>query len=427
MFSLTPKRKDIVMNEKLKKEIFSNVCGYDDVKDELLLVKSWYQDDAILNDPLITLPKGIIFYGVPGCGKTLLMREYSNSFDCPKYVVEGNTSNVSDEIHNTFLKAREDKFAIVLIDEIDLLIAKNAQSLRVIQQELDGIDNKGSILVLASTNNFYDIPDSLLRSGRFDRKISINRPDRESRKELFIKFLTEFGISVNDINLDHIARVCARLTCSDVKAVCNDLYLRCKTNVSTEEVEKSYHRILDDEYGDSTKINKNIRVAVHEVGHSLMALHFKENWSFYSAYFNNSGGYTIINELNENEDTVQKREQKIMISLAGYLAEEVIYKDHDVGSYSDYQKAFDLCTRLIERVCIKGIKHLIPSYSDNSDRYESMKKREENEKLVQKLFNKYEKQVRKFLRKNKETINTLSNKMFENGRLTYKDITNVSL
>ena len=415
------------MNEKLKNEIFNKVCGYDDVKDELLLIKSWYQDDAILTNPIITLPKAILFFGVPGCGKTLLMREYSNSFNCPKYVVEGNTSNVPDEIHNIFLRAREDKFAIVLIDEIDLLIEKNAQALRVIQQELDGIDNRGSVLVLASTNNFYDIPNSLLRSGRFDRKIPINRPDRESRKELFIKFLTEFGISLDDINLEHIARVCSRLTCSDVKAVCNDLYLRCRNKVSTEEVEKSYHRILDDDYGDSSRVNKNLRVSVHEIGHVLMALKFKNNWSFYSAYFSNDGGYTIINELNENEDTVEKREQRIMISLSGYLAEEIIYKNHDVGSYSDYQKAFDLCTRLIERVCIKGVKHLIPSYSDNSDRYESTKKRMENEKLVQKLFHKYEKRVRKFLTKNKKTLNNLSNLMFENGRLSYKDFTSISL
>ena len=415
------------MYEKLKQEIFNDVCGYDNVKDELLLIKSWYLNDELLSNPSVSLPKGILFYGEPGCGKTLLMREYSKSFDCPKYIVEGNSINVADEVHNIFVKAREDKFALVIIDEIDLLIEKSAQSLRVIQQELDGIDNKGSILVLASTNNFYEIPSSLTRTGRFDRKIHIHRPDKESRALLFTRFLTEFGISLENINIEHIARACGHITCSDVKAVCNDLFLRCGKNANTEEVEKSYRRVTEDEYGNESEINKDIRVAVHESGHALMALNFKDNFAFHSAFFNCDGGYTVINETNEKEDTVEKREQRIMISLAGYLAEEVIYKKHGVGSYNDYQKAFDHCTRLIERVCIKGISHLIPRYQDNGDRFETPEKRKRNEKLVLSLLRKYEKKTRKFLSKPKKELETLADKMFSQGQLSYKDAASLSL
>lgn len=414
------------MYEKLKQEIFQNVCGYDDVKEELLLIKSWYLNDELLENPAIELPKGILFYGEPGCGKTLLMREYSNSFNCPKYVVEGNSSNVADEVHNIFVKAREDKFALVIIDEIDLLIEKSALSLRVIQQELDGIDNKGSILVLASTNNIYEIPNSLTRTGRFDRKIHIHRPDKEARELLFTKFLTEFGVSLENINLPHLARVCGLLTCSDVKAVCNDLFLRCGKNGTTEEVEKSYRRVTEGEYGSGRKVRKDIRVAVHECGHVLMGLHFKNNYAFHSAHFSQEGGYTVINETNENEDTVEKREQRIMISLAGYLAEETVYKRHEVGSYNDYQKAFDLCTRLVERVCVKGVSHLIPRYQDNGDRFESPQKRRQNEKLVLSLLRKYERKARKYLRKHKKELVDYADKMYHQGQLSYRDITSLS-
>ena len=410
-------------NEVKKEVLFSNIYGYEDIKKELNLIKRWFENKELLNNPLVALPKAVLFYGRPGCGKTLFVREYSNSFDCPKYIIEGNKANIAEEISSIFKKAKEEEFAIIMIDEIDLLINDNSINLRILQQELDGIDNKGHILVLATTNYIEDLPLALLRDGRFDRRIPVYYPNSDARKIMFTKFLTEFGISLENINIEHIAKVCSNCTCASIKSVCNDVFLRCDSGkATTEDVELSYRRIIDEEYSSKTEVYKDYRVAVHECGHALMAMRFKEDFAFYSTSFKDYGGVTIANAVNENKDTIKKRESNIKISLSGYLAEEIVLGFHDVGSYSDYEKAQDGCVRLVERVCVKGLKHLIPSYSSNDDRYESSKKRKANEKLVDKLLNKYVKDTRKYLKKHKTDIRKMADFMYQNGRLTYKDV-----
>ena len=415
-------------NEVKKEVMFSNIYGYEDIKKELALIKGWFENKELLNNPLVSLPKAVLFYGRPGCGKTLFVREYSNSFSCPKYVIEGNKSNIAEEISSIFKKAKEEEFAIIMIDEIDLLINDNSLNLRILQQELDGIDNKGHILVLATTNYIEDLPSALLRDGRFDRRIPVYYPDADARQTMFSKFLTEFGISLENINLPHVAKVCCDCTCASIKAVCNDVFLRCGSGpATTEDVEFSYRRIIDEEYSSKTEIYKDYRVAVHECGHALMAMRFKDDYNFYSTSFKDYGGVTIANAIDEKKDTIKKRESNIMISLSGYLAEEVILGFHDVGAYSDYQKAQDGCTRLIERVCIKGVTHLIPNYLSNDDRYESPEKRKQNEKLVDKLMNKYVRSARKYLKRHKQDIRKMADFMYQNGRLTYKDVESLNV
>lgn len=159
---------------------FKNVYGYEEVKKELNLIKTWYEDETILNNPKIALPKGILFYGTPGNGKTLFVREFLNNFNVPKYIVEGRNENTSMEIKRMFEKAKKEKFAIVVIDELELLVEENSKEQRILQQELDGVVQKGTILVLATANNIRKVGDPLLRPGRFDKKIEISKPDRES-------------------------------------------------------------------------------------------------------------------------------------------------------------------------------------------------------------------------------------------------------
>lgn len=414
----------------MKELEFKNVYGYQEVKNELNLIKSWYEDESIISNPKITLPKGVLFSGSPGNGKTLFVREFISNFNVPKYIIEGRNENTALEIKRVFEKAKKEKFAIVVIDELELLIPEDSKEQRILQQELDGVVQKGSILVLATANKINKIGTPLLRPGRFDKKIIIDKPDRESRKEIFKNMLINLGIDVSHINFDHVAKHCRQISGATIKAICNDVYLRCKDSVvSEEEIEHSYERVCNDELGKIPHTANNYKIAIHEAGHALLALHFKENWSFYKARFEEGGGVTETEEVVENITTLEKREQAIMIGFGGYLAEEVMFGYHDYGSANDFEKVHDLCRRLVERTCVFGLKYHITSAGEEACYWH----RETNmtaakiEKLTYKLMGKYERKVRRFLKKHKSELERFAQYMCQNNYVSYRDIEKLGL
>lgn len=410
------------MNQVVKEQ-FANVYGYKEVKEELKRIIGWFNDPEKLNDKKVVLPKGVLLYGDPGNGKTLFVREIKSSFSYPIFEIKGKDENVAEEIIETFTKAKAEKFSIIIIDEIDLLIDKDNKVKRALQQEMDGISDSSNILVLATCNYIHDLPDALLRPGRLDRKIEINDPDCETREEMFRHFLDKLEIDTTKINVTRVAKN-ANCNAATIQAICNDAYLRCGSNVTTRDLEKSYDRIERGNLKDNRTL-RDYRVAIHEAGHVLATLASKNNYEFYEASFANYGGYTETNPVDENKDTISKREENIVISLAGYIAEETLLGRHDVGSYKDYQRAHDNVTRLIERVCIKGISHLIPAYDDNRDRYETPLKRFINELYVHRLLNKYVRKTKRLIRRNKEVVREIADKLYENGIFTYLDAENV--
>ena len=404
-----------------KDDLFKDVLGYDAIKKELKLIRSWLLDKELLKDERITLPSGILFHGAPGCGKTLFLREYSKSFNCPVFVIEGKTDCTTKEINEVFEKARKEELAIVLIDEIDLLIGEDSQIERSLQNELDGINKKGQILVMATTNSLRALHAPLLRKGRFDRLIEVNYPDKKSREYIYEKFLKEFDIDTANINIKHIASLSTRCNGAEIKTICNDVYLRCRNKVTTEDIEESYERIHNDGFSEDSLEYRNMRVAVHEVGPALMNRRYENDFSLYQAKFFRGGGVTITYDVDENLDIIRKREESIRIAFAGCMAEKVIYGKSDLGSLRDLEIARDLIHRLVEFTCVKGLKRFVPSYFDCSERSDTETHKRENEKVINKLMKKYSRESYRYLKKNKKTIIELANKMYESGKLVPQD------
>ena len=413
----------------MKQLELNNVYGYPEVKDELTRLKGWYEDETIVTNPNITLPKGVLFYGGPGNGKTLFVREFLNNFDVPKFSVEGRNENTASEIQRVFEKAKKEKFAIVVIDELELLVPKGSKAQRTLQQELDGVVQKGTVLVLATANDISEVASPLKRPGRFDKRIHIGEPDRESRKQIFGKMLEDLGIDTANINLDHVSKHCTGISGATIKAICNDVYLRCKDSLITEEeIELSYERVKKGELGKVPATANDFNIAIHEAGHALLALHFKENWSLYKAKFTEEGGQTEVEEVKENNMTLEKRIQGIMIGCGGYVAEEVIFGYHEYGCYDDYEKSHDYCRRLVERSCVYGVKHHITdSNSSNAYHRHSPRKERKIETLTYRLMRKYEGKVRRFFKAHKKELVTFANHMCEHNSVSYRDIESLGL
>ena len=413
----------------MKDLVFKNVYGYQEVKDELNRVKNWYENKDFLTNPKITLPKGILLYGRPGNGKTLFVREFINNFDCPKFIIEGRNENTALEIKRVFEKAKKEEFAIVVIDELELLVQKNSREQRILQQELDGVEQKGSVLVVATANDIDEVGSPLKRPGRFDKKIRIDKPDRSSRADIFKHMLLDLEADISDFNFEHVGKHCTNVSGADIKAIVNDVYLRCqKAQITEEEIELSYERVKDGDIGKKPRALNNYKIAIHEAGHALMAIHFKENWSLYKAKFTESGGACEIEEVEEDYSTIEKKIQDVQIGLGGYLAEEIIFGYHEYGCYEDLEKVHDICRRFIERSASFGIEYHITDSGHSVDSWhlETPRLRAKIEKKTYSLMKKYEKQVRKYLKAHVSELKAFAELMCEQGCVSYRDIGKVA-
>lgn len=407
----------------IKTPNFDEVAGYKEVKEELKTIFSWYFDKELQNNKDIFLPTGILFYGSPGNGKTLFMREYIKAFQVPTFLIKGKDHQI-DEIHSAFEKARQEKLAIIVIDELDMLISNKKDVERVLQSELDGINKKGQILVLATTNRLLGISDALKRQGRFDRIILIGKPDKESRVEIFKHYLSKLHIDINSIDIDYLCRVCALLSGAEIKSLINDAYLRNKGGITTKDLEDAYDRIRS---GDFVKDNpldyKDYNCAIHEAGHVVMALKYREDFRIYSTKFVFNGGITKTYPLDEKRmDRIKNIIAIMQVSLSGALAEHLFFKTHDTGLSDDLEKTYRIAKELVERVCDKKFISFTPHYHFEYDRSDTNVHKLKNERRIQKVIYKQSKFAYRYLKKHKNDIKLIADALYDKGQLTYQEI-----
>ena len=409
--------------------MFEKIAGYNDVKEELIRIRSWFIDfyENPTNDN-IRLPKGILFYGSPGNGKTLFIEEYSNSFGFPVIFFKGNDDNISMEIHNAFNKSKEFDFSIILIDEIDQLIGGRESVERSLKEELDGITSNKNVLVLATTNSINGLDNSLLRSGRFDRQIRISSPDFDSRKELFSYYVNLLNIK-GDFDFDYLSRITHGICCADVTAILNDVLLRCGNWVNTDDIEKSFNRIIQKNINcnfvfDPSKAN--IEIAYHEVAHALLINKYSSSHYFYKAFFRQDyqGGCTTSMPLDEDECGSEYCYQDIEISLAGYVITQLKLKRLDNGCIDDLQRARSNAVMLVNKLGASGPDIVLPYYC-NLERMETEIRRRKNEREIEKIIRKSLRAVKKYLKENMDKIEILVKIMMEKGFIKKNDLDNV--
>lgn len=394
----------------MENDFLEKVYGYRTIKEELKLIRDWYLDKDIENDKL---PKGIIFYGNPGEGKTHLMREYSNSFGCPVYVIDGDSDNVFDEITNTYEKARKDQMAIVVIDELDKLIKDDNRMARILQAQLDGFEKNDSVLTLASANYFDDIPEPLVREGRFDRHMEISLSDEKDVEDVIRGFTKDLGLTISDDDICELIDVFAYRSPSIIRASLNDSYLRHGKSIKAEHVIKSLDFI---KYGYVENMNKDdllYNTAVHEAGHALYVYKYCKTQKFLRASFNKNGGVTVFKN-EQGRDTSVGRIEDINSALAGLIAEEVVLGRHDVGCSSDLDKAHDTAFRLMNRTCLSDISEYCSLGAFYGDKPVSNKLRSRFEIKSSRLIKKQYHLVKRILKKEKTNIISLANFMFKN-------------
>ncbi|MBU3175346.1 AAA family ATPase [Clostridium estertheticum] len=354
---------------------FENVAGNEEAKDSVQDVVDFLKNPEKYSAYGARMPRGVILYGDPGTGKTLLAKAVAGEANVPFYAVSGSdfvqiyVGVGAGRIRSLFKKARSHGRAVIFIDEIDAIGKKRDngtgggsdekdQTLNALLTEMSGFNESEGIIIIAATNRLDILDEALLRPGRFDRHIEVTLPDVSAREKILKLHLKNKPI--NDIDYSEWAHKTSYFSGAKLENLANEAaIIACKDNstfIENVHLDKAYSIMLagyekvDRDYikADDRKIT-----AFHEAGHALISLKMlpKDKVSKVTIIptTKGAGGYTLSipeDKLYQNKDYIKK---KIMVLLGGRAAEEIIFgRDHvTTGAYSDLQRSTQLITNMI--------------------------------------------------------------------------------
>ena len=321
-FGLSFKKKEI---EKISKPNISltSWCGSPEVLEECKEVISYVENKEKFKIIGADMPKGILLEGPPGTGKTLLAKAIASETNSTFISISGSAfvemfvGMGASRVRELFDTARENRPCIIFIDEIDAVGRQRGnganfandereQTLNQILYEMDGFNNNNDILVIAATNRKDILDQALLRPGRFDRIVQIPLPDKQSREKILEFYLKNINLN-NKPDISSISELTEGFSGAQLKNLVNEAAIISVRNNYSHLQERyiydAYEKLLVGiiKKNTSTLIDtKKIRVSIHESGHALLVLNFKEYFNFQKASiqstYNGAGGYTLFNE-----------------------------------------------------------------------------------------------------------------------------------
>ena len=417
---------ELIYNHGLEEgeEPLSKVIGHANQKKELLDVINWFKRSKELKSKGVSIPKGCILFGEPGNGKSLLIKEIIRCIDAPVFILKGDETNIVAGITEIFAKARETGHAVVVIDELDLLINKERRVIRALQENLDGVESSDDILVLAATNYIREIPEPLLRNGRLEKLIKVPYPSGEEALELLKIHLNEFKVTLpEDFDEEEVALSLNGISCAGVKAVVNDLVLRNGfENITSDMLFQSIYNITD-RVKDSPE-EDNIEVSIHESAHACMAHAFPEFFLINRISISGASGVFHAKEVEKGFWPYEKIIADIKISMAGLIAQKVICGRGSRGCDEDLQRARVFAYNMINMCGYSSCWETLPPVRQGS-RLETATKRRRMERKIEKLLKKCEKETTAYVKKHILQIKALGQLLFEKKHLKSSEILSV--
>ena len=366
------KAKIYVENEV--KVTFADVAGVDEAKQELEEIIEFLKTPEKFRRLGGKIPKGILLVGPPGTGKTLLAKAVAGEAGVPFFSISGSefvemfVGVGAARVRDLFEQAKSKAPCIIFLDELDALgkargvgpmaHEEREQTLNQLLVEMDGFDSRAGVILVAATNRPEILDPALLRAGRFDRQVLVDRPDKIGRLAI-LKVHARSITLANQADLETIAAMTPGFVGADLANLLNEAALlavrRGKDTVSLPELQEAVERVIGGLEKKNRVLNamERARVAHHEVGHALMALSIPGGDAVHKISIIPRGiaalGYTM--QL-PTEDrflmTVSELKNRIAILLGGRAAEEVIYGEVSTGAQDDLRKATDIAKSMIK-------------------------------------------------------------------------------
>jgi cell division protease FtsH len=356
---------------------FTDVAGVDEAKAELQEMVSFLKDPQAYGRLGARMPRGVLLVGPPGTGKTLLAKAVAGEAGVPFFSISGSefvemfVGVGAARVRDLFEQARAKAPAIIFIDEIDALgRARGAmgpvgghdereQTLQQLLVELDGFDSSTGLVLLAATNRPEILDPALLRAGRFDRQVLVDRPDRAGRVQILQVHVKKIRLAAGT-DLEQVAQLTTGFSGADLANLCNEAALaatrRSAQEVTLADFTVAVERIVAGLERRNRVLNPRERevVAFHEMGHALVGLALPGSDAVHKVSIIPRGigalGYTIQRP---TEDrflmTREELEHKIMVLLGGRAAEKLVFGHLSTGAADDLAKVTDIARDMVTR------------------------------------------------------------------------------
>ncbi|MBR2827956.1 MAG: AAA family ATPase [Bacilli bacterium] len=416
-------------------ELFQNIIGYDDIKKNLERLIDILNHKEKYEKIGSSIPNGLLLYGPPGLGKTTFSMEVLNFVQRKHYIIRKSKAdgNFMDYMSSIFQDAKENQPSIILLDDLDKFAEDdntvNCEELVAVQSLIDDIKEE-DIFVIATANNKHVLPDSLLRSGRFDIKIKIGYPNEKDSYKILKHYLRNKKIG-SDVNIKNISYILSSFSSADLEKVCNQAGIyaayKNKDKIGNEELlraslELSYNTNIEDwEEEDNPYI---LNTAYHEAGHAIVGNYLeKGSVTFITVFRTNSDtkGYTKYQNNDHYFEDITFMENRVITLLAGKAATEIVFHKCDTGSNSDLQRAYDIVERFIDDYCMLDFNSWIRNREEQSEKVKQSK--DEN---INCFIQKYYTKAKEILIQNRYSLDKLANTLVNKKILFQEEIQTIT-
>jgi len=363
-----------LLGKENPKVTFADVAGVDEAKEELQEVIDFLRNPAKFNQLGAKIPKGVLLYGPPGAGKTLLARAVAGEAGVAFFSISGSdfvemfVGVGASRVRDLFRQAKANRPCIIFMDEIDAVGRhrgaglggghdEREQTLNQLLVEMDGFDQNTGVILIAATNRPDILDPALLRPGRFDRRIVVDRPDLIGREQI-LNVHAKGKPLAKEVDLKVLARRTPGFVGSDLANLVNEAALlasrKGKKNIDMEDFEASIDRVIAGPEKKSRIMNEKEKeiVAYHESGHALVAKLLPNCDPVHKVSIIPRGsaalGYTLQLPT-EDRYLVSKSElmERLSVLLAGRVAEELTFKDVTTGAQNDLERATKIARQMV--------------------------------------------------------------------------------
>lgn len=439
---------------------FKDVAGCDEEKEEVKEIIDYLKDPKRFTDMGARIPKGMLMVGPPGTGKTLLAKAVAGEADVPFFSISGSdfvemfVGTGASRVRDMFKKAAQAAPCIVFIDEIDAVGRQRGagmgggndereQTLNQLLVEMDGMGENKGIVIIAATNRPDVLDPALLRSGRFDRQITVNLPDKRGRYEI-LKVHARNKKLAADVNLENLAKRTPGFSGADLENVLNEgaiLAVRGKRKIITlDDLDEAIDRVMMGPAKKSKKYSDREKrlVAYHEAGHAVIGLKLESADNVEKVTIiprGEAGGYNMMIPGEEKMfPTKADFMGQITGLMGGRVAEEVIFDEISAGASNDIQKATKIAKAMVRSW---GMSSLGPiQYDDGTGNvflgrdYSSGSNYSgeiayEIDKEIRKIINECHEQAKQIILENKDLLTLIADTLVEEETITSEQIMNL--
>ena len=456
-FEFAKSKARVESNVKVR---FKDVAGCEEEKEEVKEIIDYLRSPKKFTDMGAHIPKGILMVGPPGTGKTLLAKAVAGEANVPFFSISGSdfvemfVGTGASRVRDMFKTAQKSAPCIIFIDEIDAVGRQRGagmgggndereQTLNQLLVEIDGMTDNAGIVVIAATNRPDVLDPALLRSGRFDRRVTVSLPDIKGR-EAILQVHARNKKLANDVSLANLAKRTPGFSGADLANVLNEGAIlavrKNESKVTITDLDEAIDRVMMGPAKKSKKYTEKdkILVAYHEAGHAVIGLKLEDADMVQKVTIiprGDAGGYNLMTP---REEKYFHRKSEFIAQITGLLggrtAEEIQFGEISAGAVNDIEKLTEIAKNMVR---VYGMSSLGPiqyadpqgnvflgrDYTKGSDYSAGVAA--EIDKEVRAIVDECHENCRKILTENKDLLDLIANNLYEHETLTNEEITNL--